>query len=803
MKIFTKKSAVICVFILFLSLNTFSQTSYVSAGAGPAAWNVATSWTPNGIPGTNDDVTISAGHTITIPSLQYCNNLTVDGTIQWTANVGVITKGNYVLTGNELGTGKLQFNTPGTTLSVTGTTGNSVAYNFNTSRTILAGSTLSKTSSNTTVAAGKTVTNLGTFTIGATVTYAGSTFVNGANSTLILRFNGFFTGRTFDASASNNLVRTLYNTGNIPITTAGYYNLHLAGTATGTKSLLGNTIVLNNLTINATNTLNTNNFNLSVGGNWSSAGTLLATAGETITFDGTAAQTISNTSGTTTFKGLTIDNTAGVTLTTGTYLLNEVLTVTDGTFNTGGRPFTMTSTAAQTARIAPISGSGAIAGNFTVQRFISTRDTTYCDLSSPVQSSTFADWESELIYVNYTDAPPTSIASGYTYDEAADSYVAVTSSGTFLAPGQGFETYLSGGGFYANFPSTTLTTVGVPNQGDHDLTSSISNAVQGWNLVGNPFASNIAWSTIYSDPGTSGLEDYIEMYDYTIQDWNGYTSADAIEIAPTQGFWVYGLPGNGAVTLNIPETSKTTTSVSDIKASNKIQPYFILKLSNTSSNFAHKFKVATSDIASNGLDSKDIAFRPSPNKATPQMYCEIDGKKININNFNSSNDSYSIPLKTKVTISGNYKIEASGFDFVDYTCIKLQDNLSGKVIDLTTNPYCFSMNSTDNPDRFTLLFSKDGACKSAEIATSTSLDFSNQIEILPSLQGNTVNFNLSEITSTNISVINVLGQTIVETITLDASNQSIGITLPEGFTGLYFIKIESSKGSITKKFVKK
>ena len=88
--------------------------------------------------------------------------------------------------------------------------------------------------------------------------------------------------------------------------------------------------------------------------------------------------------------------------------------------------------------------------------------------------------------------------------------------------------------------------------------------------------------------------------------------------------------------------------------------------------------------------------------------------------------------------------------FVDYTCIKLQDNLTGKTIDLEGNGYCFTMNSTDNPDRFILLFSKDENCKSAASATAPSVDFSNQIEILPSAQGNVVNFNLSETTTTNI-----------------------------------------------------
>jgi hypothetical protein len=265
------------------------------------------------------------------------------------------------------------------------------------------------------------------------------------------------------------------------------------------------------------------------------------------------------------------------------------------------------------------------------------------------------------------------------------------------------------------------------------------------------------------------------------------------------------LAGNVPVGLYIPESSKTTSSNSTIKSVTKPN-YFSLKFGSASSYLAHTFKVSANDIASDGLDNKDFPFRASPNTSTPQMYSIVDGKKININNFNSSNENYSIPLKTKVNESGNYVIEASGFEFVsDYTCIKLQDNLTGKLIDLNAeNKYAVTINSTDNADRFTLLFSKDGNCRSfASANSSPSSDFGNQVEILPSAQGNIINFNLAETTSTKVSIVNVLGQTIVEPVSMDANTQSLNISLPANFSGMYFIKIESAKGTITKKFVRK
>lgn len=807
MKLFTKTLPLISALML-ISFCSFG-VSYVSAAAGPASWNVATTWTPNGIPTSSDDVTIAAGHTVKVMSTGcLCRNLTVIGTLNLTSNTLGI-RGNYTVSGSETGGASILFNSTTTsTITITGSVSSSSGYSFNTNVVLASGSIIKGTSGSAavTLAIGKTFTNNGTCTWGTFTGKTGSTFINAANATLSLRNAGFMTLGTFTANATGNSVNLLYTTGAVPNTSAGYYNLSLTSSTSGTKTLGANTIVAHNLTMNANNSLNSNNFNLTVGGNWVNNATFTASAGKTVTFNGTTAQTVSNTVGTTTFKNLAIDNTNGVTLTTGTYVLDETLTISNGTFNTGGRPFTMTSTATATARIAPITGTGAIAGNFTIQRFISARDTTFADLSSPVQSTTFNDWDNELPAISYTTAEPSIEPTQFTYDEPSDAYVPVSSAGTILTPGQGFEVFLAGDFSYSNFPATTITSVGVPNQGDQDLSGLVSDAgVNGWNLVGNPFASSVSWSAIYAASGgaASGLFDYIEMYDYTIGDWADVTAAN--EIPSTQGFWVYS-DFSAQPTLIIPETAKMATGTFNIRSANSVSPYFTLKLANLDRPFAHVFKVASTSDASDGLDKKDIPFHASPSKATPAMYCLIDGKKMNINTFNASNETYSLPLVTAVTVAGNYKIEANGFDFIsDYTCVQLEDRLLNKMIDLKAqNVYAFSMNTTDNQERFVLHFNKDGNnCKSMIASNSLTSDFAHQIEILPSAEGNTIFFNLSETENTTITVTNMLGQTITESISVAANNQQVNVNLPVGYSGMYLVKVESSKGSVTKKFVRK
>lgn len=884
----------------FVTTSSFAGT-FTSRSNGGGAWNGgAAVWTIVGdadnLIDADDDVTIMPGDVITWGATYFCDDLTIGGTITGSVAGAVIyVNGNYVLTGTENGTGQFVFRGVNKTLTATGTLGfNFPRWFFFTSRTILSPSVITKTIF-TYNGSNVTITNQGTVTLNSATTTTGSTWINDVGSTLSLTIAGFMTGRTFTASALNNTVRLTYATGAIPTTTgSSFYNLTLASAAAGAKTLPAAITVANQLTINASNTLNSNGFNLIVGGNWSNAGTFTAGAqtvtfngtstvsggsvtsfnnvtisgtltghatnmnvagnwvnngtfthnsgrvtfngtstvsgastttfnnvtvsgtltghatnmnvagsftnngtfnnnSGTVTFNGGAAQTLSGTAATT-FENLTISNTlGGVSISSGSYLLNGVLTMNSGNFNTNGFNFTMVSNALQTARIAPIVG-GSISGNFIIQRHITTRDTTWADFSSPVQSTTFADWAAELPAISYYAGGPTQ----YTYDETADDWIPITAAGTALNPGQGFEVYLSGDYSFANFPASAINTVGVPNQGDQSFGNpivSFNNA--GSNLVGNPFASPISWDLVLA--ASSGLSGTIDMFDYA--SGNYATFGGGTIIPSTQGFWVYA---NAAPTLNIPESAKVADPGNTQIRSVKADPYFTLTLANNDSkdHFYHVIKIDASSNASDGWDNTDHPYRRSPNKLAPSIYSMIEGKKSVINTFNIYNEAYSIPLNTQVGTSGNYKIEAAGFENIsEYTSVKLEDRLLNKVIDLTKeSEYSFDIKQNDNPERFIVHFNKNKDASTTGVIVN---EFSNQIEVLPSAKGNMVNFNLSETTNAVITVSNILGQPIAEVISLAANNQSVNVDLPESFHGMYIIRIESEKGTVNKKFTRK
>ncbi|MGZ4158679.1 MAG: hypothetical protein ACXVED_16500, partial [Bacteroidia bacterium] len=183
----TKNLIASSILVLGISFSAFS-VNYTSAGAGPVAWNVATSWIPNGIPTGTDNVTIAAGHTITLNTAGVCNNLTINGTLKG-LSMSLTVKGNYINNGLETGSGVMSFiNSGAFTISGAGTFSSAVSFSFaaNSTRTISAGTTMVKTGG-TGISTNAVVTNLGTVTLGVVNTNTGSKWINSTNSSLTLK----------------------------------------------------------------------------------------------------------------------------------------------------------------------------------------------------------------------------------------------------------------------------------------------------------------------------------------------------------------------------------------------------------------------------------------------------------------------------------------------------------------------------------------------------------------------------------------------------------------------------------------
>ena len=325
-------------------------------------------------------------------------------------------------------------------------------------------------------------------------------------------------------------------------------------------------------------TLNSNEGILTVGGNWTNNATFNSNSG-TVEFNGLFPQYLSGTS-TTNFNDITLTNTStpGVYVQSDQNLLGVLSLSSNSTLDADGSSnesvFKLISTAddpTQDAAVDVLPTGAQVTGSVAVERFMakegSPNTRIYRYISSPVQNAAVIDLQNEIPVTGSFSG--TSICTGclrnqslFSYDERIltdtngdgietlnDGYVdfpGATHFETFI-PGTGYALYVRGN----ILPSTLWDLHGVLNAGNVtpvtlpvSFTSSGSPENDGWNLVGNPFASTIDWnsaggwtktnidgSIYFTDNGGPSI-----VFAY----WNGTIGINGGTryLATGQGFWV-------------------------------------------------------------------------------------------------------------------------------------------------------------------------------------------------------------------------------------------------------------------------
>lgn len=325
------------------------QNAYASSQTG--TWNTGTTWLGGAVPPTGANIIIQNTHNVTLDVNATVASLTINTGGTFTAsdasprtfNIFANVTGT-TLTNNgswAIGTGgsTIDFRSDNTiTHTISGTIGfqnvtitrNSgtpnIGVNFGTASTINGNFQIN--------AGGFVATNAPTYASGSTLVYAtGTTYgrsdewiTNNPQNVIITN------GTTLDIRNASVAARTM--NGNLIIET---------GSAASMGNMTGALTVGGNVEINGTLTLSsTANGNLNLAGNFTNSGTFIAN-GRTVTFNGTANQTIT---GNTTFSTIVNSNTSGVvnipvgtTITvtsTGTFSTANSTTSVDGTISNQG-----------------------------------------------------------------------------------------------------------------------------------------------------------------------------------------------------------------------------------------------------------------------------------------------------------------------------------------------------------------------------------------------------------------------------------------------------------------------------------
>lgn len=569
---------------------------------------------------------------------------------------------------------------------------------------------------------------LGNYTQAGTATYGSGGFA--------LNLSGNFTktAGTFSlSSGSFNFVGG--STQTITTNSSTFFDLGVNGAGVS----LVNGITISGALALTSGTLAINANTLTLNGTVSGSSTITGGSSAVISIGGTGSmgtlRMTQTSSSTRTLNNFTINRTTSGAVTLGNSMeVTGTVTLSNGTLTTGGNLTLISTSLANTGRIATIAGTGAISGSVTVQRFIPSGTRRWMFLSAPVDNFNLSSQWMDDVYVTGPagqgfDASATNAHSLFTYNEATTG----ASSIGWTGPSNANTTFPNGTGFRVFFRGdrSQLITAGSANNCVLDVTgtmhtgnfsfpvtfnSSGSIDDDGWNLIGNPYPSPISWSA--SGWTKTNLDGFIYVWNTTTNSYNtsdgtpgGSTGSATGVIGIGQGFMVKATAGSPA--LSITENVKVACGVGSAACFN-----FFKK------NSTEPLLRAKMMLDSHNVDEVIIKFEPgsSSNYIVPEDASKFTNPVVNLATYSSNNKRLTINSRPEVNITDTvgvylkstamttHKLIFSDFNSIPSNIgIVLIDKFLNQNIDVRANPiYQFNITSdtsSQNSARFQIVFS--------------------------------------------------------------------------------------------------
>lgn len=449
----------------------------------------------------------------------------------------------------------------------------------------------------------------------------------------------------------------------------------------------------NNLFLNGSNLrVNLNNYTLTMNGAISGTGRITGSASSSLIFNGSGsagtllmdpanAQTKS-------LLSLSLNKTAasgGLNL-GDTLNLTDVLTLSNGTLSTGGF-LKLISGSTQTARIAPVTGTGAISGTLISQRLAPGGKTGWATLGNPVNGASILQWQDDFPTSGFSGAsgqtfPP--FVSVYSYDETVsgtlgNGYIPPSSASEIPAPGKGYMVYLGNGAqtttdILLDVSGTAVTgNFNFPVTYTSSLPSTIPDA-DGWNLVSNPYCSVIDWD---SPAWTkTGISPFIYSFNADVGNYSVYQGGSGIGInggsnllASHQGFWVKANAANPLLTIT--ESVKSAAQRVLLRQANAMT-FPALKMHISGAKGSDECLVVLHDESSDSSLIVQAPRLPNAQSDAPALGISKSGEVCSIAHFSHLQETLVVPVFLQVKEDGNYTLLPQLFNLPE-TRIWLKD----------------------------------------------------------------------------------------------------------------------------------
>lgn len=456
------------------------------------------------------------------------------------------------------------------------------------------------------------------------------------------------------------------------------------------------------------------------------------------------------------------------------------------------------------------------------------------DGTTPTSVSDFNYLPPDINFISYSGpystlngdhtTSPITIANYWIYSYvnglSSASWIQELETGSF-EPAEGY--ILKGPGAVQNY-----TFVGTPNDGT--ITSTINPGFS--SLLGNPYPSAIdseaffttndgVVETLYfwehtGDAGNHNLGGYIggyglinasmglpgtaPSYDTTGGRGEGITYHTPGRYIPVaQGFFVEATGTGGTITFNNGMRAYQNESGDSFffkgKATSSLP---ILKIGfdyiNNENIELHRqvgvsFKSGNSYKRDNGFDSEAFDIDVS------DIYFKFEGNRENfiIAGLEEISDEFEFPLTVKIGTSGNYKFTIDSKKNINRT-VYLTDKVTGLKHDLT-NLVDLSLTPGTYEDRFYISFSPKTLSIDDEILNKKiSVYYNGQAKEVKVLVKSSITIN-------SIEIYNLLGQKVNKWLSFNQKNKEISLPTNNLPTAVYIVKINTEKGTVSKKII--
>ncbi len=521
---------------------------------------------------------------------------------------------------------------------------------------------------------------------------------------------------------------------------------------------------------------------LSITGNLYTAAGVAFTGDGTVNLSGASAQIWCGGGSAT---NVILNNAFGATLESTMLNISNMLTLTSGTLSTNGL-LTLAATGGNYAQISD--AGGAISGNITYQQVVSGAS-GWRHIASPVATN-LADLLAETTDFNLA----LSGGSVYRWDATSGAWLNPANTSEAFGATNAYNVFFgtSGPNVFSALPHTisltgTANTGAVNNTVVFGAATPISNNEQGWNMLPNPYPSNLDWNSVKANFGGLNISGSYYVWDSNsgVYKTHNGTVGDAVlggNIAPGQAFFVrlLDVAAEATTAFDFTNANRTTAEAQFLKT----QPP-TLQLFATQNNSVDDYYVAFKEGFSLGLDAEEDAFKLfSPVNNVPQLYQQNAWEDFGlaINYVSDAFSEITIPLSYQNSAAGQAKIGIASSTLNPDWQVVLEDKKLDALQQINASPYTFLHEPQLDTARFLLHIYKKNEVDETPQLTLTTWAASGFLHLQ-------LNQNLENAT---VAIYNLVGQRMY----VGKFNMLVEASIPFTSKGVFLVVVTGQNGSV-------